>query len=160
MLNQIVYASGTPTAIGHWDSGSPVPEPVEFTAGSGAPSPFKASIPPNGQTNGLIRGTKVIARARVRVDLVGATFSGGQTLTLELCSSTGGTATLIPNSASTFVIPACTTTTKTLFVGELPAVKLMKLAGTEDIILYATLSAAPSAGSIEVVEASLEIDLA
>ena len=161
MLNQIVYASGIPTAIGHWSSGSAVAEPVTFTGTSSvtAVQPI-LTIPKASVAHGLSAGTKVVVRARARVDLVGATFTAGHTLTLELCTVLGGVVTEIPGSDTTFVIPACTTATQTLAAIDLPPVTITKQAGSEQIALYATLSAAPSAGSIEVVEASIEVDVA
>jgi hypothetical protein len=161
MLNQIVYASGIPTAIGYWSSGSPQAALVTFTGTSSATAVQPIlTIPKASVAHGLGARTKVVVRARARVDLVGATFTAGHTLTLELCTVLGGVVTEIPGSDTTFVIPACTTATQTLAAIDLSPVTITKQAGSEQIALYATLSAAPSAGSIEVVEASIEIDVA
>ena len=73
----------------------------------------------------------------------------------------GGVATEIAGSDTTFAIPASSTaSTGTLAVIDLPPVKTGKLSGTEVIALYATLSAAPTAGNIQIMEASIEVDLA
>ena len=91
-------------------------------------------------------------KGRVLVNLVGATFAANQTLTVRLRNATS--ATDYTNSTTVYTIPIVTTLTNTLAVIELPEV-FVALAVADQVQLFAGLSATPSAGSVQIVEASI-----
>ena len=91
-------------------------------------------------------------KGRVVVNLVGATFAANQTLTVRLRNATS--ATDYTDSTTVYTIPIVTTMTNTLAVIELPEV-FVALAAADQVQLFAGLSATPSAGSVQIVAASI-----
>jgi hypothetical protein len=91
--------------------------------------------------------------AGARVDLVGATFAANQTVSLKL-RRTAAVAGDIANAVAAQQFDIVTTKTYTTFRGDLPHVVFAATAA--DVIqLWGGLSATPSAGAVNVVEAWL-----
>lgn len=98
-------------------------------------------------------GTYLI-RAKVKVNLVGATFAANQTLTVKL-RRTNNTATDLTNSTTTWTLPIVTTQTNTLAVIDLPEVAYTTALTNDTIQLFADVSVLPSAGTVTIAEASI-----
>jgi hypothetical protein len=95
-------------------------------------------------------------RARISVKLSGATFSSNKILTVKLKNADGD----IANSETSYTIPITTTLTQTLGVIELPEVIYRSSAPSglnpgDEIKIYAGLESLPSAGSVQITEASI-----
>jgi len=98
-------------------------------------------------------GTYAI-RAKVKVNLIGATFAANRTLTVKL-RRTNNTAADLANSSTTWTVPIVTTLTNTLAVIELPEVFYTTALTNDTIQLFADISVLPTAGSITIEEASI-----
>lgn len=91
--------------------------------------------------------------ARARIDFVGTTFAANQTCTLKV-RRTAAVAGDIANATITYEFDIVTTRTQTTFDAYLPIVQFSATAA--DVIqLWGVISAAPGAGSVEAVEATL-----
>lgn len=134
-VRQLIHAEGTPYTV------TATPALAAF----GTRSPVATLTPGSG--NRLIN-------CRVSVQLVGATFAAPVTLTLKLHKN----GVDVPNSATSYVVPIVTTSTQTLAVIALPAVVVAKTNVAEVIQLWADLSAAPSAGSVQISEATIIVE--
>jgi len=96
-------------------------------------------------------GKTYMLHARVRLDYVGATFGANQTVTLTL-RRTNNTAA---NNGST-TIQTAVVTTVTYGLGELSIMAPYTTAGASDVLQpFISVSVAPSAGSLNVVEAAI-----
>lgn len=92
-----------------------------------------------------------LLRARCRVDNVGATFAAGKAVTLSL-RRTNNTAGTIASST----IMGRIVTTETSGLGEITVEAAYTTVGASDIIQpYVSIEATPSAGAVNVVEASV-----
>ena len=99
-------------------------------------------------------GKSYLLFARARFDYVGATFAANQVITFGLYR-TNNTPGNVPNASST--LKTAVITTLTYSVGEITLVAIpYTTAGASDIIQpIASISATPSAGSVEVIECNL-----
>jgi hypothetical protein len=96
-------------------------------------------------------GKTYLLRARLRLDYVGATFAANQTVTLTIRRTNNTAANLASTTLQTAVV-----TTVTYGFGEITCDVPYSTAGVSDVIQpFISLSVIPSAGSFNVVEASL-----
>lgn len=91
--------------------------------------------------------------ARVNVKYNGATFAAPRDVTIKI-RKTSGTPADVTGSSTTATTAIVTTVTNTFQVISLPPV-LFTAAANDQIELYGSVSVVPSAGSIDVVEASI-----
>jgi len=91
--------------------------------------------------------------AKLRIDFVGTTFAGNQTITVKLREVTNGPADLA-NTTIALATGTPTTITQTFADFPFPAV-VYSAAANDKIEIFGTVSAAPGAGSVNVVEASI-----
>lgn len=100
-----------------------------------------------------VAGTYLLL-ARLRLDFVGATFTGGEVFTGKL-RRTNNTAADVSNATSSAVMPAVTTKTYTQFFIDLPPVVYTTANTNDAIAMYAGLDVSPGAGALKVTEASI-----
>jgi len=99
------------------------------------------------------RGTYKLS-ARVKLQLVGATFAAARTVTVKL-RRTNNSAADLADTISTVTAPVLTTSTSTLEVLTLPDVLYPTEVITDTIQIFADINTLPSAGSITIAEASI-----
>lgn len=96
-------------------------------------------------------GKTYLLAARLRLDYVGATFGANQVVTLTIRRTNNTAANVISTT-----IEAAVVTTVTYGLGELTALVPYTTAGASDVIQpFVSVSVIPSAGSLNVVEASI-----
>jgi hypothetical protein len=142
----LVQAQGSPCVL------SATLTPVIMVSDSANPTPTNPVVTLRGNA-----GSVMLIRSRVAVDLVGATYASPQTLTLELYDSTDNGVVL--GSVTVYNLAVCTTLTGTLAVIELPDVRFTRGHYAQTLQLRAGLSALPSAGSVQVREASITVEM-
>lgn len=91
--------------------------------------------------------------ARLRIDYVGTTFAGNQTITIKLREVTNGPAD-VANTIVSLATGTPTTITQTFAATTFPAV-VYSAAANDKIEIFGTVSAAPGAGSVNAVEGSI-----
>lgn len=91
---------------------------------------------------------------RVNLKYTGATFAANQNVTLKL-RRTNNTAADITNSSTVIVTGVVTTVTETFVVVQLPEVSYTTALTNDSITIFADVATAPSAGSLDVTEASI-----
>jgi hypothetical protein len=91
--------------------------------------------------------------ATARIDDVGATFASSRTVTLKLRETTNGPADLA-NAIAKVQTGVITTQTDTLTYLSIPTVDYSAASG-DTIQIFVDVSVVPSAGSIEIIEASI-----
>lgn len=92
--------------------------------------------------------------ARVRVDYTGSTFAAVRTGTIKL-RRTNNTAADIANSSGSFLTDIITTLTYTLDIFELQPIIYTTTNSNDILQLFGSISVVPTAGSIDVSEASI-----
>lgn len=90
---------------------------------------------------------------QVKLELNGATFNTNQTVTVKI-RRTNPTAD-IPNSVQTFTVPVVVTQTNTLGIVTLPEVFYTTVSSNESLQIFASVSEAPSAGTISISSANI-----
>ena len=96
-------------------------------------------------------GKTYLLRARLRLDYVGATFAANQTVTLAIRRTNNTAGNLVLTTLQTAVV-----TTVTYGFGEITAEIPYTTVGVSDVVQpFVLLSVIPSAGSFNVVEASI-----
>ena len=95
-----------------------------------------------------------LLQARVNYQLVGATFAANRTVTTKL-RRTNNTAGDISNSSTATGTGVIATITGPLDIFSLPPVVYTTTVATDSISIYADVSVLPSAGSLEMTEASI-----
>lgn len=91
---------------------------------------------------------------RVRIDYNGSTFAAVRTVTLKL-RRTNNTATDITNGSTSFLTQIITALTFTAFDGNLPFVIYTTQNSNDTLQIFGDVNVAPTAGSIDAVEASI-----
>lgn len=84
----------------------------------------------------------------------GATYAANQTATIKL-RRTNNTAADVTNATTTATLRIITTITDTVGIMELPPVVYTTTLADDSIAVFGSVSAAPAAGSVDVVEASI-----
>ncbi len=94
-----------------------------------------------------------LLQARARVDYVGATFAAVRTVSLKLQKQAGPVD--VANSPTAFKTQIITTLTFTALDVAFPAVQYVTAGVTDVIQMMARIDVAPTAGSIQIVEAEI-----
>lgn len=92
--------------------------------------------------------------ARLKIGYVGATFAASRTVTLKM-RRTNNTPSDIANSPTTFNTNIITTATYTGDILTLPDISYLTALATDIITLHGLIDVVPSAGSIQIQEASI-----
>ena len=96
-------------------------------------------------------GKTYLLMVRLRLDYVGATFAASREVTLSIRRTNNTPANLVSVSLATAVI-----TTLTHSMGEITAVVPYTTVGASDVVQpYASIAVIPSAGALNIVEASI-----
>lgn len=90
--------------------------------------------------------------AQVKLDYVGATFAGNQTVTLKI-RRTNNTAADVTDSTQTFVVPIITALTYTAGVIDLPPVTYTTALTSDILQVWGSIGTAPAAGSVDATAA-------
>lgn len=91
---------------------------------------------------------------RARLDYAGATFAAVRTATLKI-RRTNNTAADVANSSAAFLTEIITTKTFTAKAMEFPALVYVTANNNDALEMWAGIDVVPSAGSLDVVEASI-----
>lgn len=108
----------------------------------------KLTVPGTGQW--LLRG-------RVNLKYNGATFAANRTVTIKL-RRTNNTAADVTNATCTVITGVVTTITETFMVVEIPESYYTTVNTDDEIAVYASIDTLPSAGSLDITEASIVIE--
>lgn len=101
----------------------------------------------------VVTGGHYLLMATARFDLVGATFASAKVVTAQLRETTNGPAD-ITNAVANVNTGTPTTFSDTLATVAIPAVNYTAVSG-DTIQMFVSVSGAPGAGSVEIIEASI-----
>lgn len=150
-------ADGAPGADGPQGPPGTIPDPkVGYGSGSAYALTITAALLNLGTTQPSVTLTDAgtyLLFSRVRLDYTGATFAAARTVTLKL-RCVNNTIADVPNAITDFVTDVTTTETRTMATIPLPVVAYVATAG--DVIqAWGSVSVAPTAGSLDAVEAEI-----
>lgn len=136
-----------------------VTEVNSYATGSLTGTAYTLTATPAAVTGGTLSPVAVLPtlnqyliRARVQLDLVGATFAANQTVALKLRNTTQSAD--VAGATDTVTLPIVTTYTDTQGMFNIEALYTPVAAG-DSVTVFASVSALPSAGSVQVTNCTI-----